>query len=340
MSLSTVVQSYGPILFYYDLYPEKIEQHGKVKKIVTRYGNFALKKTDFSKEQAEWFIHVMRRLERIGFENVVQIIPTKYGDYTITINNHTYYLMPWFDEFDFHDERITREEIILQQMGKLHGLTEKEQKYSKEMLESSYEGLIKRWDRRRLDMERFADLAESKTYMSPFELTFLTHFGRLQKMTEDAVEYLRGWYDVCQEKSKYRSVLCHGRLSRNHALFDRHGNSFLFNFERSILDTPARDLAIFYRKSLQYTPFDADEGLRWLQIYESQFPLLDEEKQLFASYLCYPEPVFGAIDDYLEKKNYLTELQYVQRLEKRLLNMSRIRRLTDKLFHTNEQQQN
>ncbi|MGO4888593.1 spore coat protein YsxE [Anaerobacillus sp. MEB173] len=329
MSLKTINQSYGPILFQYDLYPDRIEQHGKVKKIVTGYGNFALKKTNFTEEQAEWFIHVMRRLERLGYENVIPIIPTKYGDYIVTNNQQSYYLMPWLEEFDHN--RISKEEVILQQMAKLHGLTEKEQKYSPETLENSYNALIQRWERRRLEMERFAQFAETKTYMSPFELTFLTHFGRLIKMAEDSVYYLKSWYEACQENGKYRSVLCHGRLSRHHTLFDRYGNGYLFNFERAILDTPARDLAVFYRKSLQYTPWDEDEGIRWMNIYQSQFPLVAEEKQLFISYLSYPEPVFRVIDDYQERKNYLTELQYVQRLEKRLLNMARIRRFIEKL---------
>ncbi|UTW68926.1 hypothetical protein KHA80_16970 [Anaerobacillus sp. HL2] len=35
--------SIGHILFQYDLYPEKIEQVGKVKKIVSPKGTFALK---------------------------------------------------------------------------------------------------------------------------------------------------------------------------------------------------------------------------------------------------------------------------------------------------------
>lgn len=315
--------SIGHILFQYDLYPEKIEQFGKVKKIVSPKGTFALKESEMTCEQANWFTHVMIRLDKINFKQVVPIIPTKYGDFTITRDNKTYYLQPWlWEEEKFPEEK--KEKILFEQLGKLHGLTVKIQNFSKEMIDNSYQELLRRWEKRRLEMEYFAEEAERKTFISPFELTYLTHFSRIEMMANAATKHLKEWYDQCLEKQSFRAVLCHGKLDRSHIFYHPNGYGYLFNFEKAMLDTPARDLAISFRKSFQYTLWNEDQGSEWIRTYQNFLLLEEEEKKLFASYLIYPELIFNCIDHYNKRDGSITELQYVQILEKRIITLTRV----------------
>ncbi|OIJ10295.1 spore coat protein YsxE [Anaerobacillus arseniciselenatis] len=315
--------SLGYILFQYDLYPEKIEQFGKVKKVVSRKGTFALKESTMTNEQANWFSHVMRRLEKLNYNKIIPIIPTKYGDLTISHQNKTYYLQPWFsEEAELREDK--KELTLFKQLGKLHGLTVKPQEFSKETIENSYQDLIKRWEKRRLEMEYFAEEAERKAYISPFELTYLTHFSRMDMMANVAVNYLKEWRDQCLEKESYRACLCHGKLDRNHIFYHPNGYGYLLNFEKAVLDTPARDLAISFRRSFQYNLWSEDQGSDWLATYEDSLLLEDEEKKLLASYLIYPEIIFHCIDHYRKRDGSITELQFVQVLEKRIITMSRV----------------
>lgn len=315
--------SIGHILFQYDLYPEKIEQIGKVRKIVSQRGTFALKESAMTKEQTNWFCHVMNRLQKLHYKQVVPIVPTKYGDLTISQGNKTYYLQPWFEE-DPNFPEDKKEKILFKQLGKLHGLTVKHQQFSKETIETSAQELTTRWEKRRLEMEYFAEEAEQKTYMSPFELTFLTHYSRLDMMANQATKYLKEWQDQCLEKQSFRAVLCHGKLDRTHIFFHPNGFGYLYNFEKAVLDTPARDLAISFRKSFQYTLWNKEQGNEWLQTYEQFLILEEEEKKLFASYLIYPELIFHCLDLYKKRDGSISELQYVQLLEKRIITMTRV----------------
>lgn len=249
MSHSSETVNYGPILFQYDLYPEKIEEVGKVKKVISRRGTFALKETSLNEEEASWFTHVIHRLSEIGYHQIVPLYPTKYGDYTVQYGNRTYYLMPWFAGGDRFG--LTREEVIIEEIGKIHFLTLKEQDFSPEVVDHSFQYLMQRWESRQLEMERFAEESERMPYMSPFELTYLSHFHHMMRMAEDAKRRLKDWYDACHSEKRYRSVLCHGKLSRNHLLYSHHGEPHLLNFEKAVLDTPVRDLAVFLEK--QYT---------------------------------------------------------------------------------------
>jgi spore coat protein YsxE len=324
-------QLYRSLLFHYDLYPEQIEEYGKIKKVSTSRGDFALKETTMSRVEADEFIQVMRRLGKLGYKQAVPILPTKYGEYSITTHAHSYYVMPWIEPVDYL-ELESQEEKMASQLGVIHRLTVKVQPFQKEQVEQSFQQLLIQWERTQLELTRFADQAERKTYMSPFELTFLTHAHMLDQMAEAAKTHLKAWYDSCIEKEKYRSVLCHGRLSRKHALFNAEQEPLLLNFERAGLDTPARDLATFCRLSFPYAYWSEEEVLRWFMRYEHHLPLLDEEKQLICGYLNFPDPIAYAVDSYVNKRKSLSELQHVQRLEKRLMAMRKVQRLTQKLI--------
>ncbi|TMW71606.1 spore coat protein YsxE [Alteribacter natronophilus] len=322
----------GSVLFHYDLYPERVESFGKVSKIHTSRGTFALKKTQLSREEGDWFIHVMRRLDRIGFHYVVPVIQTKYGDFLVRRGNDTYYLMPWYEAHERFQHPVSKEDVILEETAKLHGLTEKNQDYSEETIQASFDSLKRRWDHRKLEMERFADQAESRMYMSPFELTFLTHFHRMTQMAEAAEEHLESWVEMCKEKKAFRSVLCHGRLNKSHVLFDQYGSGYFLNFERAVLDTPARELAILFRHYFQSQPWDTAEGIHWLGTYERHFSLFDEERHLLMSYLAFPESVFHSVDLYRNEQREKTQLQLVTHLERRILSLNRTNRLMNTLF--------
>ncbi|MDR7073667.1 spore coat protein YsxE [Fictibacillus barbaricus] len=324
--------NYGPVLFHYDLFPEKLERHGRVMKVITKRGTFALKEAEMSEDERNWFTHVIQRLSEIGFHQVVPLYPTKFGDYTVQLGSKTYYLMPWFASDDRNEKG--KEEILLDQIGRIHALTLKEQDFSNEVVEHSYQFLMNRWENRQFEMERFTEEAEQKTYMSPFELTYLSHFHQIMRMTEEAKRRLKDWYDTCQREKRYRSVLCHGKVSRNHLIFNPTGEGHLLNFEKAVLDTPVRDLAVYFRRAVHQREWSKEHGKQLLDIYEKHVPLLNEERGLFISYLSYPEPVFNAVDLYYHKRNQLSQIELVHRLEKRIRAMKNIRDFCELIMQT------
>ncbi|WP_078595159.1 spore coat protein YsxE [Evansella clarkii] len=332
MNIDVQQKPLGAVLFQYDIYPEKIENVGKVKRIFTANGQYALKETTMNEEEAHWFVHVMRRLERIGFHYVVPVLPTKYGDYIVRYGSQTFYLMPWYEDHQQFRSPVYPEEVMAEELAKLHGLTERTQDYSETVLEKSFETLKKRWAYRKLEMERYADKIEGNVYLSPFELTFLTHFQRSIFMADKAEEHLTLWYEGVKEKKSFRSVLCHGKPARKHTCFDKYGTAYFLNFEKAVLDTPARDVAHMFRHFFMSRPWDEQEGRHWLQIYEKHFALYDEERHLFVSYLAFPESMYQMADRYMKRDGKSTELHYVTRLEKRVLTLNRVQRFMNSLF--------
>ncbi|MDT8859505.1 spore coat protein YsxE [Alkalihalobacillus sp. MEB130] len=329
---------YDSVLFYYDLYPQTIEDFGKIKKITTNHGVFALKETTMSRHQADDFVHALRKLTKLGYNKAIPILPNKYGEYTLSTGTNTYYLMPWVERVEY-TARESQEQKLASQLGVIHRLTVKTQPFVKDHVEEAYNQLLQRWEMRQLELKRFADQAEQKTYMSPFELTFITHAFMLDRMAEVAKEHLKKWYETCLEKEKYRTVLCHGRVNRSHSFFTADNEPLLLNFERAGIDTPSRDLASFCRYSFKHAYWVEEEVLQWFVNYERHLPLLEEEKHLMCAYLNFPEPIAFAVDSYLKNKGSAREFEHVQRLEKRLTSMRRVQRLTQKLIVVEQQAQ-
>ncbi|WP_257346346.1 spore coat protein YsxE [Pseudalkalibacillus decolorationis] len=305
----------GVILYYYDLFPEKIESYGQVQKITTSRGSYALKEAKMDQEQMTWFLHCMERLGEIGYNRVVPIVPTKYGDPYVFNGYHFYYLTKWLE----NDARTSfqYEDFMIDELGKIHSNTVKAQSFSEEVVKDSYGALVRRFEERQLEMERFTEMSERQTYISPFELRYLSQFHRLMRMAEDAKQHVVGWYQGCEEEKRYRSVLCHGRPFRGHIVLDQLGEGNFINFEKTILDTPVRDLAYFYRAAAHYPEWSEQAALEWLGQYERHLPLLPEEKLLLASYLKFPEPVFSTIQTY-QGTHELSQLELVRRLDRKL----------------------
>ncbi|WP_416151380.1 spore coat protein YsxE [Salipaludibacillus sp. HK11] len=322
----------GAILFQYDLYSNQIESFGKVLKVKTNQGTFALKKTTMNRSETDWFIYVIRRLERIGFPFFIPVLLTKYGDYAVTDGYFTYYLMPWYEDHRQFRHPVQPEEVLIEELSKLHGLTEKTQDGNEESLDDSFQSLKTRWDTRRLAVEKYVDSIEQHTYYSPFELTLLTHFERITSMSQQAEKHLQLWLDKAKEKKNFRSVLCHGRPNRSHVSFDEYGTAHFLNFEKAVLDTPARDLALLFRHFFQTRPWDEVEGQHWLNIYEKHFAFFDEERHLFISYLAFPENIYQMIDHYQHPDRTKSELHMVMQLERRILTMNRIYRFMNAVF--------
>lgn len=319
---------YERLLFYYDLTPKKIEQYGKTGKITTNRGAFALKETTLSTEQLSWYHHVIERINSLRFP-YIPLIKNKYGDFFNHSQGHIYYLMPWITEEE-NVTKLKRTEALVHLTATLHHLTVKEQDYSEEMIVSSQELLSERWTDQQNEFEAFASMAEHKTYQSPFELQFLSHFNLLMARVDQAKNHLISWREACKETQKLRSVLCHGKLSPTHTVMGQNGPA-LINFEKAVLDTPVRDLAILLRRACLYLSLEKDQWFHLLHSYEAVFPLDKEEKILLMSYLNYPEPFYNLLLQYKDEGDNANELTFVQRFENQLIQFNQMNSIIDYL---------
>ncbi|WP_449537148.1 spore coat protein YsxE [Ferdinandcohnia sp. Marseille-Q9671] len=298
----------------YNLLPSAIEDFGKVTKVVTNKGTFALK--SISDKINPTFSTILQQLFQQGFTRAVPIYPTIEGRYLVYHDHKYHYLMPWLKNKP-PEQRENHQHAFFNEVARMHLTTMRKHKINDEKeITGHYETIIKKWEERNQFLETFVESAEKEWYMSPFELQFCTYFYESNLAASFARTQLDKWYNLLIEKKSYRTVLTLNNLSTSHFLYDENGKGYLSNFEKAGYANPTNDLVSLYYRILKTYPVLCDDCLEGFNSYQSRFPLREEEFYLFLSHLTFPEPIYKCVYNYSRNKQKKSEREHVQVLQR------------------------
>lgn len=316
----------------YDFYPQSIENMGRVSKIICDRGSFALKKTAVEQEQLLFVEKAYHHLKKNGFNHYVPFYPNKYEDSFFSFQDDCYYVTPWIEDIVEEKYSDAWELKMIQCIGKLHRATvDFDEGYKKRVYLSS-PILLQRWHNRLVQMIEYKKFAQDRELMSPIEVAFVSHFEYLHGLSLRAIRYLKDWIERTKEKDGMRMVLCHGQVHRKNVVQDMDQFYFI-NFDKSAMGSPARDLAIFYRRHVEKTmEWNEETALEWLRAYEEEFPLEKEDKILLAIYLLFPERIFKEIELYYQGERDWHPLKQVRYFEKQMKATYLIRRFVKEML--------
>jgi|GEM_PF-6043326 len=317
------------ILQEYDFYPRKVESIQSVKKITCDLGVFALKKAKVNVEQISFVNDCLAHLRKEQFPHVIPLVHNKYGDPFVHLDGDIYYVTPWM-EHDTEQRQSVSEEVLLQMMGKLHRLTTNIGHLQQNDHSLKPDLLIKRWEERLKEMRDYKQFASSRDLMSPIEESFVARFTYLQKLGARACQLLSDWNQGVQAEER-RSVLCFGRFQRKHLVYSED-QVYLDHLEQITLDSPARDLALFYRRHGDRLLENKTLAKSWLNSYEAEFPLLESEKWLLSIYLQFPEGVFKEIELYYRGERDWTPQKRLLYFERQLQIIQRFQHFGKEIF--------
>jgi spore coat protein YsxE len=316
----------------YDFYPQQVENRDNVRKIVCDRGTFAMKKAAVGQEQLQFIEKSFSHLDEHQFKHFLPYYPNKFGDSHVTFQNESYYVTPWVEDAVEEKYRDDWERQIIQCMGQLHQATLSfaEQHLAKPSLSSPV--LLQRWHSRLIQMNEYKKFAEDREIMSPIEMTYVANFDYLHELGLRAIRYLKEWREKENKTDKARMVLCHGHIHRKNVLHDREQFYFI-DFDHANIDSPARDLALFFRRHLEKAlEGDEETALKWLETYEKEFPLERGDKILLAIYLLFPERVFKEIEIYYQGARDWHPLKQVRYFERQMKVTHLIRRFVKEML--------
>lgn len=305
------------VLKEYDFYPEKMEERDNHKVIYCQRGAFILKATKAPKRYVHWLADMLAELKRKGFASVLPFYPNKYGDRYVSIAGRNYYVLPLVEQEVEEKDKGSWKLATLRLLAELHQRTVSSSTRPCPLNPLSLSRLEKRWRKRLEQLANYKELAVNKGFLSPFEQVFVGRFNYLYRLGERAIRYLQEWQER-HGKGKLRYVFCHGHVGASSVLHTKEG-SYLLHFDRANMDSPARDLALYFRKQVDLS---GDEGLKrclqYLASYEEVFPLTQSEKLLLAIFLLFPEQVFKAIEEYYAQVKDWSEEKQAAYLKKQM----------------------
>lgn len=314
MDDSNRLAAISPILKNFQLEPYFVEDFGKVQKVYSNKGTFALKK--ITPASGTDFIRHVHYLYQKGFNRIVPIFPTIDGRYAVLDDKYLYYLMPWLPN-EMTENRSSKHLQLFRELARLHTISAKEINVKQEERKEHYEKTIQEIEKNNEFLEGFIEECEKKTYMSPFELLFCLYYNEIGQALRFSKAKFEEWYESTKEQEKARMVVIHGKISSEHFLYDERGHGYFTNFEEARYGSPFHDLLPFLSRALKTNPKRNDECVEWIYHYFNYFPLKPDEKLLFLSYLSYPVSIIQAAENYYQKQPLKkSELKLVKHLQR------------------------
>ncbi|MFE8696902.1 spore coat protein YsxE [Cytobacillus sp. FJAT-53684] len=313
MSKENRLLKVAPILKPYALEPHFVEEFGRVQKIYTNKGVFALKKIN-PKHGGEFIRHVQELFQK-GYNRIVPIFPTVDGRYAVLHENELYYLMPWLANEE-KENRFERHQLLFRELARLHTLSAREITISKEERTEHYEKTLLEWEKENEFLEGFIEACEKKEYLSPFELMFSLSYHDVSQALQFSIKRFKTWYEKTEESEKARMVVIHGKISTEHFLYDDRGYGYFTNFEKSRPGSPIHDLLPFLSRTLKTYPKKSEECIEWIYTYLKYFPFKEDELLLFQSYFAHPGAVIKSAESYYKGQSNKGERKSVQHFQR------------------------
>lgn len=306
-------QQIQSILKHYEIHPYYVESFGRIQKVFSEKGTFALKKV--SPHMGSDFIRHIQFLYKKGYNRVVPVYPTNDGRYAVLYQNELYYLMPWLPN-DEKEERKEKHIQLFRELARLHTLSVSEISINKDERKLHYENTLGQLEKDREFFDGFIESCEAKTYMSPFELLFCLYYHDINQALKFSKRNLEEWYENTKDQEKARTVLAHGKISTEHFLYDEKGYGYFINFENAKHTSPIHDILPYMSRALGGFPKQSDDCVEWFCTYAKYFPLKDDEMLLLLAYFAHPGPILRVVEQYHKSRKSLNERRLVQQLQK------------------------
>ncbi|OZM57877.1 hypothetical protein CIB95_05840 [Lottiidibacillus patelloidae] len=301
-----------------------LKQFGKVTKVYTGTGIYALKEAIVSEQNLRNF--------QFGAEQIYPSVPpvlTASGQRYYTMNNRIYYLTPWLSERRL--QAIDKVKTMLEEVAVVHKRTLQTVPFQQQWKQNYQYSLERSIIDTQARMERYIAIAEKPTYMSPFHYLFCSYFPSWMATINQYNAYLQRWKELIYQEKNIRLVLAHGKLSKDHFLCTSNGNHFL-NLENVHWNVPQFDLLSVCRnddlQELHSEVFD---------VYERYLPLNESEKYYLILHLLSMERIMGVINKY-EKSLYANELEAVRQLQRAQLAFEAKMKYAQHILQENEKQ--
>ncbi len=301
------------IVELYGLHLKFSERYGRVHKLYTDKGTFALKKINAN--HGIDFLQYIQLLYQRGYHRIVPIYPTMDGRYGVLVKDRLYYLMPWLDDRE-REGHTKKSQELFRELARLHTISAKEVVVAEHDRKEHYDLTVARWEKEKEALEQYVERAEQVWYMSPFQLLFCTFYHEITLAQNYSIRKFNEWYEVSKEQTKARSVIVHGKISPEHFLYNENGAGYFANLEMARTASPIHDLLPFLSRTLDTYPRRFDDGLEWLSIYFRYFPFRKDEMLLFLSYLAHPERIFKVVEKYFSAGGDKNEYKFVRQLQK------------------------
>ncbi len=280
------------IVSKYHLKPIKYTIDKKLKILLTNEGNYVIKDK-----------------KRVDKQNIYQyLLSRNFTYFPLPLNNlekDDYEIYPYITEIKVPKEQKAQDMMYF--LSLLHNKTTFYKEVDLDDIKNFYENVFNKLvylEQYYFDLQ---NTIENNIYMSPSEYLLIRNITIIYKSINFCKEQLQTWYDIMSKKRKQRYVMTHNNLDLEH--FIRGEQSVFINWDKAKIGSPVDDLYNFYQNN--HLAFDFN---LLLDIYESKYPLLKEEKIWLLILLSIPSKIVLDNDEFHKCQEIVEQLNDFQKL--------------------------
>lgn len=289
------------VLEQYDLEVLRTWKGRGVYFLETSKGLHMLKEYRGSEEKSEKIWQLLTSLENVHFFKTDLPVRAQEGNFIVKDSEETTYLLKrWRDgrECDPRSELdVCR---CLEGLAIFHTSAKEIWEFESTEERSKYEGtnLITEMEKRTRELKKVQSFIRKKQKKSEFESAYLEVIPKyLTEASGITLKMHDSGYESLRKEAIETGKICHGEYMQHNVLFDR-SKLIITNFEHAHLDLQCVDVALFLRKIMEKQGWRIAQGEKFLRSYEIVRPMNEEERQILALRLSYPEKLWKLANHY------------------------------------------
>lgn len=271
------------------------------------------------------------KIEKCKYCNNIRIIDTDKGCFVVkkknTNNNELYkYLQTknftnFLDLYDYNDDyeiypyinevNLTLEERaidIINLISILHNKTTFYKEGNTDKIKELYEDINNKLIYLNNYYDNLRVTFEEQRYLSPSNYLLLRNISIIFRSIDDSKKFIDKWYEVMKSKKNYRVVTIHNYLELDHLI--KGDDTYLISWDKSTKASPIYDLLSLYQNS-----YDKIEFSSLFEIYNSKYPLMQDELYLLYALLLVPTKLEFQRSEIINTKNAYRLTNYLIQTE-------------------------
>ena len=224
------------------------------------------------KEKKKNNYDLFKYLEAKNFHNYLNLY-----DY-----NDNYEIYPYIDNINITDEEKALDIVYLISM--LHNKTTFYKVVELDTIKKIYEDVTDRLTYITNYYDNLKIIIENTTYMAPSGYLLLRNSTIIYNCIDRSRYFINKWYDLIKNKKNFRVATIHNYLELDHLL--KSDDSYLISWDKSCKASPIYDLISLYNCVYDKVSFSS-----LFDLYNSKYPLLEEEYYLLFALLLIPDKV-------------------------------------------------
>ena len=281
----------------YNIIPTGYEYKNNVKIIETKNNKYVLKRNKNNILDIFNYLH----LKNFNY------FPNVYNK----DRNDLYEIYEYIDSSDMSNYEKSEEIIYL--LSLLHNKTTSYKDIDIDEYKKIYEDIFYKLNELEEYYISLNNEIDKEIYMSPSNYLLVRNITKIYSAIYYCKTQLEEFYNIVKNNSKIRIVLNHNNIELSHLL--RNENSYLISWDNAKFDIPVYDLIKFYKKNYNDVDFT-----NLFKLYESKYPLHNEERKLLFISLSIPDKLDLTKDnEFIKTKKVNDLLLYLQKTDDLIL---------------------